>query len=125
MDTEEPKVVTPTVFRALETNRNSAVNPLPELNFSVKEGLRSRWHGSCFLRHQGAERMRGATDSAAGRMLARFPRPTAVTLLELVNAVCEVTDDEAEVVATVHHMLETGHVRLCGSFRGVDPREFR
>ncbi len=44
--------------------------------------------------------------------------PQDTTLLELVGAVCDITSDEAEVVATVLHMLRTGRVRLCGSFRG-------
>ncbi len=39
------------------------------------------------------------------------------TLLELVQAVCEVTGDDREVVATVKHMLRTGRVRLAGNFR--------
>ena len=42
-----------------------------------------------------------------------------VTLLELVNAICEVTDDDREVVATVLHMLRTRQVRLCGNFSGA------
>ena len=48
-----------------------------------------------------------------------MPDPEPVTLLELVDAVCDVTDDETEVVATVLHMLRTGTVKLCGNFRGV------
>jgi len=44
--------------------------------------------------------------------------PIHVTLLQLVEAVCEVTDDDHEVVATVLHMLHSGRVRLCGNFRG-------
>jgi hypothetical protein len=52
----------------------------------------------------------------------RKPRrsPTGVqqcTLLELVQAVGEVTDDDREVVAAVIHLLESGQVRLCGNFR--------
>jgi hypothetical protein len=43
-------------------------------------------------------------------------RPT--TLLELVQAVCEVTTDDREVVATVRHMIRNGRVRLTGNFRG-------
>ena len=125
MDTEEPKVVTSEALGRLGTNRNSAVNSLLNLKFLVGEGLRTGWHGSCFLRDQGARKMRGATDTAAGRIRARFPRPAAVTLLELVGAVCDITDDEEEIVATVHHMLETGHVRLCGIFRDIDPRKLR
>ena len=44
------------------------------------------------------------------------PEPRQTTLLELVRAVSEVTDDDHEVVATVLHMLKTGTVRLCGTF---------
>ena len=40
-----------------------------------------------------------------------------LTLLELVQAICEVTSDDREVVATVHHMLRSGRVRLSGNFR--------
>jgi hypothetical protein len=40
------------------------------------------------------------------------------TLLELVGSVCDVTDDDDEVIATVLQMLRSGRVRLCGNFRG-------
>lgn len=40
-----------------------------------------------------------------------------MTLLELVQAVCDVTSDDREVVATVRHMLRSGRVRLSGNFR--------
>lgn len=40
-----------------------------------------------------------------------------LTLLELVQAICEVTSDDREVVATVRHMLRSGRVRLTGNFR--------
>ena len=43
--------------------------------------------------------------------------PLRVTLLELVEAISDVTNSDAEVVATVIHMIETGRVRLSGSFR--------
>ena len=43
--------------------------------------------------------------------------PGDVTLLELVQAVAEVTDDEREIVATVMCMLRSGHARLIGNFR--------
>jgi hypothetical protein len=42
--------------------------------------------------------------------------PQNLTMLELVEAVSEVTDDEQEIVATVIHMLESGSVRLAGNF---------
>ena len=45
--------------------------------------------------------------------------PIHVTLLELVEAVSDVTDSDVEIVATVLHMLESGRVRLNGNFRGV------
>ena len=40
------------------------------------------------------------------------------TLLDLVEAVSEFSDNEAEVVATVVHMVNSGVVELCGTFRG-------
>ena len=43
------------------------------------------------------------------------PRP--VTLLELIEAVSEVSESEQEVLATVAYMLNSGRVRLSGSFR--------
>ena len=46
----------------------------------------------------------------------RYDEPQHLTLLELVEAVSEVTDDEQEVVATVLHMLEAGSVKLAGNF---------
>ena len=52
------------------------------------------------------------------------PEPQNVTLLELVGAVCEVTDDDDEVVATVLAMLRSGRVRLCGNFRGCSGDDF-
>lgn len=50
--------------------------------------------------------------------------PLQLTLLQLVGAVCEVTSDEREVVATVVHMLRSGRIVLCGNFRGTPPDEF-
>ena len=51
------------------------------------------------------------------------PEPQRVTLLELVKAVCDLTDDDAEVVATVLAMLRSGRVRLCGNFREASAGE--
>ena len=45
--------------------------------------------------------------------------PLRVTLLELVEAINDVTSDDAEVVATVLQMIETGRVRLSGIFRNL------
>jgi hypothetical protein len=45
------------------------------------------------------------------------------TLLELVRTIGEITDDEAEIVATVIHMLRSGQVELAGSFRGEPIRK--
>ncbi len=50
--------------------------------------------------------------------------PRDVTLLELVGAICDVTEDDKEVVATVVQMLQSGTVRLRGNFRGTPVREF-
>ena len=51
-------------------------------------------------------------------------QPANVTLLELVRVISEVTDDDAEVVATVRHMLVTGRIRLTGNFHDAPPQEF-
>jgi hypothetical protein len=51
--------------------------------------------------------------------------PMATTLLELVRALSEVTEDDREVVATVQHMLETGRVRLTGNFHDLPAEIFR
>jgi hypothetical protein len=42
-----------------------------------------------------------------------------VTLLELVDAVSESARTEAEVIATVVYMVNSGRVRLAGNFRGA------
>lgn len=42
------------------------------------------------------------------------------TLLDLVAAVSDVADTDAEVVATVRHMMESGRVRLIGHFTEAD-----
>ena len=40
------------------------------------------------------------------------------TLLELVQAIAQSTNDERLIIATVRHLLRTGRVRLIGNFRG-------
>ncbi|MFK7896940.1 MAG: hypothetical protein AB8G23_13940 [Myxococcota bacterium] len=45
------------------------------------------------------------------------PEPSSLTLLELIDAVSEVSENEQEVIATVQHMLSSGRVRLSGNFR--------
>jgi len=42
-----------------------------------------------------------------------------VTLLDLVNAVGEHARSEAEMIATIVYMVNQGHVRLRGTFRGA------
>ena len=51
------------------------------------------------------------------------------TLLELVTVVNTQAATEAELIATVVHLVNSGAVRLCGNFRGarfdigvLDPR---
>lgn len=43
------------------------------------------------------------------------------TLLSLVEAVQEVTDDDREVVATVAHLIRSGRVRFSGHFQDLSP----
>jgi hypothetical protein len=42
-----------------------------------------------------------------------------VTLLDLVTAVARCARSDAEVVATVVHLVNSGKVRLCGTFKGA------
>jgi hypothetical protein len=44
---------------------------------------------------------------------------TKVTMLELVSTVGDFARTEAEVIATVAHMINSGLVELCGNFRGA------
>ena len=48
-----------------------------------------------------------------------------VTLLELVQAICNETSDDREIVETVRHLLSSGQVRLSGNFRYSAPSTFR
>ncbi len=41
------------------------------------------------------------------------------TLLELIQAIAEETNDDREIVAAVLHLLHSGRVRLAGNFRGL------
>ena len=47
------------------------------------------------------------------------PAPTT-TLLELVAAVADHSETEAEVIATVSHLINSGRIRRVGNFRGAD-----
>ena len=42
-----------------------------------------------------------------------------ITLLDLISAVSEHARTEAEVIATVVHLVNSGRVRLCGTFKGA------
>ena len=42
-----------------------------------------------------------------------------ITLLDLIAAVSRYAKEEAEVIATVVHLVNSGTVRLCGNFRGA------
>ena len=71
--------------------------------------------------------MANAASSLMRRVAARLAWRREVerlTLLELVSAVAETTEDDAEVVAPVTHMLRSGAVMLRGNFRGEPARQF-
>ena len=59
------------------------------------------------------------------QILSASPEYSEVTLLELVQAICNETNDDREVVETVRHLLSSGQVRLCGNFRYSTPSTFR
>ena len=58
------------------------------------------------------------------QILDALPETSEVTLLELVQAICNETSDDREVVEAVRHLLSSGQVRLCGNFRYVAPSTF-
>lgn len=68
--------------------------------------------------------MSAAPSYTADKTASQAP-PRETTLLELVRAIGDETDDEREVVATVMHMLDSGRVRLCGNFRGASIDDLR
>jgi hypothetical protein len=59
----------------------------------------------------------------AARAFHVASEPQAITLLELVRTVAEITDDDREIVATVLQMLHSGRFRLCGNLRDVPVEE--
>lgn len=62
------------------------------------------------------------TPIRADEPVAGEPPVLETTLLELVTVLCEVTRDDAEVVATVVELIRAGRIRLTGSFRGREAR---
>jgi hypothetical protein len=45
--------------------------------------------------------------------------PTTTTLLDLIQTVGQYTTRDDEVVATVSYLINSGKVRLCGTFAGA------
>ena len=63
--------------------------------------------------------LENATESASARKIT-----IRTTLLELVRTVSETTEDDAEVVATIVHMLRNGRIELCGTMKDSPVDEF-
>ena len=88
--------------------------------------LPRRWHARCFstTAQVGGAAGRETLASAAVEKLAvvkrRPPEERIMTLLDLVTAVAESAKTDAEVVATVSHLINTGKIKLVGNFRGND-----
>jgi hypothetical protein len=59
---------------------------------------------------------------SGARQEAVMETSTQLTLLDLIEAVAEVTDSEAEQVSVVAHLVNSGRVRLSGNFRGAQLR---
>jgi len=65
--------------------------------------------------------------TALAKRLDEAPARTVTvetTLLELVRVISESTNDDSEVVSTVVHMLRSGRVQLCGTFRNEPIERF-
>ncbi len=67
--------------------------------------------------------MRSAHNTAPTHL--QTPKPRELTLLTLVQEICDESDDDREVVATVCRLLRTRQVRLCGNFCGAEEEIFR
>ena len=52
-------------------------------------------------------------------------QPETLTLLDLVAAVADASTSEEEVIAAVHHLIESGRVTLVGNFCQRDVRRSR
>lgn len=52
-------------------------------------------------------------------------QPETLTLLDLVAAVADASSSEEEVVAAVHHLIDSGRVTLVGNFCQRDVRRNR
>ena len=59
------------------------------------------------------------TISASSTESSPQPSPIPTTLLNLVWAVSQVTDDDRVVVVTVAHLVNNGQARLTGTFKGT------
>lgn len=60
--------------------------------------------------------MTATRDTASSRLRQQRPR-IHTTLLDLVWAVSQVTQDEQAIVATVAHVVNSGRARLTGTFK--------
>jgi hypothetical protein len=91
------------------------------MTIAISNGTGRRWHAFCF--HCFPEDEESPMSAAATVARTQIAPGTAntrdVTLLELVSAISDVSRDDAEVVATILHLLRAGRVRLCGNFRGA------
>lgn len=48
-----------------------------------------------------------------------MPTPRESTLLDLIQSIMSEAENDEEVVATVVYLINSGRVRLCGSFAGA------
>src|SRR5262249_32189507 len=78
--------------------------------------------------HNENTRNLSLTNSNRGRQSPRYARsreetimtrPRQSTLLDLVQAITIYTASDAETVATAAYLINSGRVRLCGTFAGA------
>ena len=60
----------------------------------------------------------------AAARVASSKKPAELTLLELVGAVGELTESDADTVAIVFELLRSGRVRLRGNFKNRPISDF-
>jgi hypothetical protein len=57
--------------------------------------------------------MRLHTHEPVGQEIGPMARTRKFTLLDVIQAVSEVTQNAQEIIATVTHLISSGQVRLC------------
>jgi hypothetical protein len=74
--------------------------------------LCKRWHAVCYFL-KVMTNTQPPTYEPVGQETGPMARTRELTLLDVILAVSEVTQNDQEIIATVAHLISSGQVRLC------------